>query len=138
MRSLVVDTNVVSFLLRRDSRRELYREDLTGARLCVAFVTVAELRFGALNRNWGPKRMDELAQALRAYVTIGFDDDTVWQFATIADRERRAGRHRENPNDWWIAACALRHGIPLVTHNPRDFVGIPGLQLLSHAPDAPK
>ncbi len=82
--------------------------------------------------------MAELAQALRAYVTIGFDDDTVWQFATIADRERRAGRNRENPNDWWIAACALRHGIPLVTHNPRDFVGIPGLQLLSHAPDASK
>ncbi len=53
MKSLVVDTNVVSYLLRGGPLRDLYSKDLQGSRLCISFVTVAELRFGALNKKWG-------------------------------------------------------------------------------------
>jgi predicted nucleic acid-binding protein len=66
-------------------------------------------------RNWGAKRIATLEQALRGYVVLGFDDATAWRWAEIADHERRAGRNRQNHSDWWIAACALRHGLPLVT-----------------------
>lgn len=134
MKSVLVDTNVVSYCLNRDSRRDLYAEDLQG-RLCIAFITVAELRFGALWKKWGERRVATLEQALRNYVVLGFDDDTVRRWAEIAHHERRAGRNRENHSDWWIAACALRHRIPLVTHNPRDFRGIPGLEVVTHAAD---
>jgi hypothetical protein len=34
----------------------------------------------------------------------------------------------------WIAACAVRYGIPLVTHNRRHFEGIPGLEMICEAP----
>jgi predicted nucleic acid-binding protein len=136
MKSLVVDTNVVSYLLRGGPLCDLYVADLHGNRLCVSFVTVAELRFGALNKKWGERRMRDLAQALRGYVVLGFDDDTAWRWAEIAAHERSAGRNRDYHGDWWIAACALRHGLPLVTHNPRDFAGIPRLQVITHAPDS--
>jgi len=33
--------------------------------------------------------------------------------------------------DAWIAACALRYEVMLVTHNPKHFVEIPGLSLLT-------
>ncbi|NEP13006.1 MAG: type II toxin-antitoxin system VapC family toxin [Symploca sp. SIO2C1] len=33
--------------------------------------------------------------------------------------------------DAWIAATALRHDLPLVTHNIKDFVGISNLQLVT-------
>ena len=36
--------------------------------------------------------------------------------------------------DCWIAATALEHGLELVTHNPRDFAGIPGLIIITEAP----
>lgn len=34
-------------------------------------------------------------------------------------------------NDLWIAACAMRHSIPLVTHNRRHFDDIKGLIVIS-------
>ena len=36
-------------------------------------------------------------------------------------------------NDLWIAACAIRHSIPLVTHNSKDFAGIPRLIVISES-----
>ena len=33
----------------------------------------------------------------------------------------------------WIAATALRHGIPIVTHNRQHFEGISGLTVISEA-----
>jgi tRNA(fMet)-specific endonuclease VapC len=137
MRSIVVDTNVVSYVLRHDSRRDLYANDLRGNRLCVSFVTVAELRRWALGKNWGQRRVAELDQSLRNYVVLGFDDATAWRWAEVATNETRAGRNRHDRGDWWIAACALRHGLPLVTHNPRDFAGISGLEVITHAPGTP-
>jgi tRNA(fMet)-specific endonuclease VapC len=44
------------------------------------------------------------------------------------------GTPRED-NDIWIAACALQHDLPLMTHNPRHFDHIKGLRLI-HEPDA--
>jgi predicted nucleic acid-binding protein len=53
--------------------------------------------------------------------------------AAVADPRLRSTQH----NDLWIAATALRHGLPLVTHNRRDFVDIPDLIVISEVPDAP-
>jgi predicted nucleic acid-binding protein len=36
--------------------------------------------------------------------------------------------------DAWVAATALAHGIELVTHNPVDFQGIPGLVVITEVP----
>jgi hypothetical protein len=36
--------------------------------------------------------------------------------------------------DAWIAATALFHDIPLITHNRDDYLGIDGLTVLSEAP----
>lgn len=33
--------------------------------------------------------------------------------------------------DAWIAATAVRHDLPLVTHNAKDFQNIPKLQVLT-------
>lgn len=50
---MVVDTDVVSYLFKRDSRAEAYRPHLTGRLLVVSFMTVAELDRWALERDWG-------------------------------------------------------------------------------------
>jgi predicted nucleic acid-binding protein len=38
------------------------------------------------------------------------------------------------PNDLWIAACALRHSLTLITNNRKHFCDIPGLSIISEAP----
>jgi tRNA(fMet)-specific endonuclease VapC len=43
MSDAVIDTDVVSFLFKRDTRAELYRPHLVGRRIVVSFMTVAEL-----------------------------------------------------------------------------------------------
>jgi predicted nucleic acid-binding protein len=35
--------------------------------------------------------------------------------------------------DAWIAATALLYGSPLVTHNPKDYLGLPNLEILSRS-----
>ena len=35
--------------------------------------------------------------------------------------------------DAWVAAVALELDIPLVTHNPRDFAGVEGLDIITEA-----
>ena len=34
--------------------------------------------------------------------------------------------------DAWIAATPLITGAPLITHNRNDYLGVPGLTLISH------
>jgi tRNA(fMet)-specific endonuclease VapC len=49
----ILDTDVISYLFRRDTRAEAYRPYLTGRFLAVSFMTIAELDRWALQRNWG-------------------------------------------------------------------------------------
>lgn len=51
---LLVDTDVLSFLFRGDSRAEQFRPHLRGRALAVSFMTVAELYRWMRERNWGP------------------------------------------------------------------------------------
>ena len=51
MTTLIVDTDVVSFLLKGDTRAQLYRPHLQGRTLALSFMTVAELYQWAFVRN---------------------------------------------------------------------------------------
>ena len=61
-------------------------------------------------------------------------------FMTVAELERWAIQYRWGPQrvDWlhayleWIAATALLHEVPLITHNRTDYLGVAGLNLISH------
>jgi predicted nucleic acid-binding protein len=43
---------------------------------------------------------------------------------------RRAGRRLETA-DAWIAATAALYAAPLITHNVGDYLGVPGLKLIT-------
>ena len=53
-----------------------------------------------------------------------------WREATI---EAAPGTFDAAKADAWIAAVALALSLPLVTHNPNDYAGVTGLQIISEA-----
>ena len=54
--AVVVDTDVVSYLEKRDSRAEAYKPHLTGTEKFISFMTLAELRRWTMERNWSEAR----------------------------------------------------------------------------------
>ncbi|HEY6332639.1 MAG TPA: hypothetical protein VI756_25170 [Blastocatellia bacterium] len=67
---VLLDTNVVSFLLKQDSRAEAYRASIAGKLPAVSFQTVAELEQWALLRGWGDQRKAELESFLDRMVVL--------------------------------------------------------------------
>jgi tRNA(fMet)-specific endonuclease VapC len=129
---VIIDTDVVSFLFKRDTRAQAYRQHLQGKTLALSFMTVAELYQWAYSRNWGEQKLARLEERLRAYIVVPYDDALCRQWATICVARQRLGRPI-SVQDAWIAATALRHGCPLVTHNRDDFADITGLTVISEA-----
>ena len=130
--AVVVDTDVVSFLLKDDTRAQGYRLHLQDKTLVLSFMTVAELYQWAYQRNWGEKRLAWLEDRLHAFVIAPYDNDLCRQWAAICIERQHLGKPI-SAQDAWIAATAVQHGIPLVTHNQADFAGITGLTVISQS-----
>mgnify|MGYP001817369524 CR=1 FL=1 len=130
MTTLIVDTDVVSFLLKGDTRAQLYRPHLQDKTLALSFMTVAELYQWAYVRNWGERKLTRLEEKLHRYVIVPSDNELCKQWASICVQRKRLGRPI-SVQDAWIAATALRHSCPLVTHNGDDFSDIAGLEVIS-------
>ena len=60
---LLIDTNVVSMIFKRDSRAVLYEPHLTGALKGISFMTRAELALWPLVAGWGQDKSSRLEEA---------------------------------------------------------------------------
>jgi predicted nucleic acid-binding protein len=130
--SAVVDTDVVSLTFKRDTRASLYQPHLDGRALTVSFMTVAELQRWALERRWGDRQRSELDRYLRQFTVYHSNADLCRWWASVMAGARQKGRRIEVA-DAWIAATALLHGVPLIMHNPGDYLGVDELQIITVA-----
>ncbi len=126
MTRLIVDTCVFSYIFKGDTRAEIYRDLLTVNEPCLSFMSVAELYRWAVTRKWGVKQIESLKGQIAGYTFLDQDDRTAWQWAEIMSVPGKPIA----VSDAWIAAAALRHSIPLLTHNRKHFEQISGLILL--------
>lgn len=127
---LIVDTDVVSYLMKGGARAEAYAPHLQGKLIAIAFITVGEMYFGAEHARWGPERRSQLETTLRNFVVIPYDHEIARCYGRLMSEKRRSGCTIA-ANDAWIAACATRHGVPLVTNNARHFEGIDSLEVIT-------
>lgn len=109
---------------------EVYAPHVQGRLLAISFITVGEMYFGAENKNWGAIKRRVLETTLRNFVVIPYDHEIARCYGRLVAERKRNGRPIA-PNDAWIAACAARHEVPLVTHNAKDFEGITALELVT-------
>jgi tRNA(fMet)-specific endonuclease VapC len=128
-----VDTDVVSFIFKRDSRAAFYEAHLIGLVAAISFMTLAELDRWTLRRNWGPAKKTRLDRIISSFTLILPDRDLCRLWAEVTLACRKVGRPIETA-DAWVAATALQLGVPLLTHNRSDFAAVPGLTIISAAP----
>lgn len=127
---IMLDTDIVSYMMKKRPIVEVYAPHIDGKLVAVAFITVGELWFGAEHRNWGAKRRSELETILRNFVVIPYDHEIARSYGRLVAERRSKGKPIA-PNDAWIAACAVRHEVPLITHNAKHFIEITGLDVIT-------
>ena len=128
---LVVDTDVASFVFKwHPEFAPRYVAMVRGAELVVSFMTLAEMRQGALDASWGPRKRDMLETYLSDFSVLHSDGLLSSTWAALRNESTRKGRQMSSA-DAWIAATALVLSAPLVTNNPKDYRHLDGLQLVS-------
>ena len=130
---IVVDTNVISELLRAIPDKEVLRwaGRVDANTLCTTAVSKAELLAGVATMAEGKKRAELqktidtiLAQSFGQRI-LPFDSDAATQYATVIAKRKAAGRPIKDA-DAMIAAICLSRGATIITRdlNGFGFLGI--------------
>jgi tRNA(fMet)-specific endonuclease VapC len=128
--NILLDTDVVSFILKGDTRGADYFERVRGKRLFLSFMSAAELFAWAELRHWGERRRAELEGLLvKRYAVLGFEMGLAKEWARVIAEAQTKGRPI-SVQDAWVAATARYFDLPLLTHNDKDFEVVAGLNLL--------
>ncbi len=95
-----------------------YRSVIGGRSVVVSFVTVTEMRFGAIKAGWGEIRRQALERALARLVVVQPDDDLMLTCAELRATCLAAGLalgQKVHEADRWIAATAIALGVELIS-----------------------
>jgi predicted nucleic acid-binding protein len=128
---LVIDTDVASFIFKwHPEFAPRYIAIVRGFALAVSFMTLGEMRQGALDANWGPRKCEVLETYLADFEVLHSDNLLCSTWAAVRNESTRKGRPISSA-DAWIAATAMVLSVPLVTNNPKDYRHLDKLQLVS-------
>ena len=119
---VILDTMVVSWLFddRPNPLADRYRFLIGTRPALLAFQTVMELRFGALRARWGELRRRRLELRIAELTVVQPDDDMITACAELRRRCDEIGHalgNKLHDGDRWVAAAAIRLGIPVVSHD---------------------
>jgi predicted nucleic acid-binding protein len=129
MSRVLLDTNVASYLMKGTAEAERYRRHVERQRIALTLISVAEMRYGGLKADWGEERRLQLERFIAGCTLIPGNAEIALTAAAIMNHRKRIGRRMEWP-DAWVAATAIAHGLPLITHDA-DFYGIDGLEVVT-------
>ncbi len=123
----LLDTSV---FIAQESGRQLAAHDLP-EESAVSVVTVAELTAGVLAASGTDATVRRLAtlDKVGQFAALPIDLDVAAQWARLRSHLATQAR-RVGPNDLWIAATAVVHGVPLFTQDA-DFDPLDGVSGLS-------
>src|SRR5437016_10437186 len=85
---VVVDTDVASFIFKwHPEFAPRYVDIVRGTELIASFMSVAEMRQGALDANWGPRK----CAVLEGYLAASFGQPAVLHVGRRTEREQANG-----------------------------------------------
>ncbi len=130
--AIVVDTDIVSYIFKKDTRSELYKPHLLQVTKFISFMTLAELRRWKFQSNWSEIKNEKFEKLLSDFGVIYADEELCNFWATITNDSFKKGRPIATA-DVWVAAVALIFDIPLVIHNRKHFENVENLNIISEA-----
>lgn len=129
---MIFDSCIWVGLAANQVQKETLIEAAGNAPVFTSVISLGELSFGVHSC------ADPIMRAMRAaYLrqvenrpTLGVSPNTAAAFGVLASAVKQTGRSpRPRYNDLWIAAQAIEHSFTLLTLNPKDFAGLPGLKV---------
>lgn len=124
----LLDTSTVILLGRIEDA------DAVPDELLISAITIAELSVGPLvarDDRTRAARQAHLQQAEADFDALPLDSASARTFGQVAAALRSAGRKpAARAYDALIAAIAIAHDLPVVTANPKNFEGIPDLEVI--------
>jgi len=125
----LLDTNIVSYILRRNATvgRKLRDANRSGEEVFISCITYYELKRGLLYAN-ATRQLAEFNQFYSKYEVLFLDDIAILEKACEinVDLKRRGQTIQEQ--DIFIAATAIARGLILVS-NDSDLLRVEGLSL---------
>lgn len=125
----LLDTNVLSDFARGDRGVMTRLRQEAPSQLAVSVITEMEVEYGlARNPSLAPRVHEAMRTLLGAISVLPFERED----ARVAGQLRASLNRQGTPigaYDLLLAACALRRGLELVTHNAREFARVGGLGL---------
>jgi predicted nucleic acid-binding protein len=131
---ILLDTNVVSELMRREPAPPVLAWTDAQPHLFISAVTRAEVELGVALLPEGRRKRGLEEAAARMFAEFDgrclvFDERAASHYAALVSSRVRAGRPI-SVEDAQIASVALAAGFVLATRNVSDFVGIDGLSVV--------
>jgi predicted nucleic acid-binding protein len=129
MEAVVVDTDVLSCSSKTHAARVIGLH-LEGKLGFISFMTIAELEFLGQYPKVGATQASSVGGLPSPFRFNQFRPVTGPHVGHNSQRgDAKRSPHR--PADCWIAATALRHGVPLLTHNHNHFAHVRDLITIS-------
>lgn len=122
-----LDTSTIIAFLRGSPMLAMKLEETVDP--SVSCIVIAELLYGIRASQRPDENARKLSEFLRLTRPIPFDAACAEAYGNIRFELRRAGTPC-GEIDTLIAATAIAHGATIVTHNPRHFSPIRGLQVI--------
>jgi len=130
--AIVVDTDIVSYIFKKDTRSELYEPHLIQVPKFISFMTFAELRRWKFQSNWSEIKNKKFEKLLSDYGVVYADEELCNLWARITINAQKKGRPIGTA-DAWVAAAALMFDVPLITHNRKHFENVENLKIISES-----
>ncbi|MGA3326848.1 MAG: PIN domain-containing protein [Terriglobia bacterium] len=130
MRRLLVDTDVASYIFKWHPLAPRYVELMADNEVLISFVTLAEMRLGALKSHWGFRKISLLEKYLSRF-SVCYPDDRLCSGWAEVKHESNRGGHPIASQDAWIAATARYLDAPLVTNNTKHYAHLKNLEILT-------
>jgi tRNA(fMet)-specific endonuclease VapC len=123
----MLDTNIVSELIRNPARRAAQRAMAVADSVCVSVIVAAELRY-CCARNGSLRLQGGVEAFLSEVPVLPFDVPAYGQYGSIRTELAAAGR-LIGSNDLLITAHACTLGATVVTANVGEFQHVRGLKV---------
>lgn len=125
----LLDTNITSYFMH-NSYQELTEKILSydPSELLISSVTVFEFEYGAVKRNWGEKTYQKMLMFLSPFTVVPFTGTDAFTAGKIRASLAKDG-NIIGPYDVMIAGQAVARDLTVVTHNTKEFLRVPALNV---------